>query len=75
MAYEGIAEYRQLGGKKYEFHSRYSTKRDAQREAVFLRQNGLFKGVRVVPCPKSPFTDPKVKWLIYTRWTMPKKKK
>lgn len=75
MSYQGIAEYRTFGGKKYEYHSKYRTKTDAQKQARFLKGRG-FKGVRVVPTPKSPLISyPEAKWLVYTRWTMPSRGK
>ena len=69
-----IAEYRSFGGEKYEYRSGYRTKREAKAEATKLREKG--NPTRVVPMPNiSNITSakPKYNWLVYTRWTMPKR--
>ena len=63
--YQGIARYRIIGGKKYEYYSKHKTKSDAQRAARFLRGRG--DNVRVIPIPKtSAVSHPDVKWLVYS---------
>ena len=58
--YHGLATELKFNGKKYEQHSRYAVKRDAEREARFLRSKGW--GARIVS-----ISLPDYKYAIYVR--------
>ena len=67
--YTGIPIYKKIGGHTYEFHSRYRTKADAEKEARYLKAKMKFK-VRIIPLPKSLnkgiHSIEKIKYLLYT---------
>ena len=50
--YMGIPAYKRIGGHSYEYHSRYRTKVDAEREARYLKSKMGYK-TRIVTLPKS----------------------